>query len=101
MGMECQSYKPKNRWRPQSSKFGVHNRANYSDALGGHDCANLEPMIEPLGASTGKQSMDGVPGAETHQYVISQQWERNNETLSWICYEELADDGQSCWEAHQ
>jgi hypothetical protein len=34
-------------------------------ALGGHDRANLEDVIERVCTSTCKQSMDGAPGAET------------------------------------
>jgi hypothetical protein len=44
-------------WRPRSSEFG--------DALGGHDRASLEAVIERVWTSTGRQSMDGAPGAET------------------------------------
>jgi len=45
----------------RSSKFG--------DALGGHSRASLEmhleAVIEQVWVDTGRQSMDGTPGAET------------------------------------
>jgi len=43
----------------------VDRSSEFGDTLGGCDRASLEAVIERVWMSTGRQSMDSAPGAET------------------------------------
>ena len=75
----------------------------YGDILGGHDCGNLEAVIEQVGMSTLRESMGGTPGAETRivSFVKMQLWECDKVILPLSTHGELADNGRLCMETNR